>query len=437
MKNYSTLDYFVLAIITSFPILLITGPFLSDLFCIILGLIFISQILNQEVRHKIFKYYKFYIYFFIFFYFYININSLFGFDPKISFLTSVPFIRIILFIFGLAFFFYKFNILYKLFYITYFICISVLFIDSILIFLFETNIFNKETLYTNRISSLFGDEKIMGSYITRLLPICLGCSFIIDVKNKSFLNFIIISIAGILVFLSGERLAAFYYLGTIFVYILINKKNYFKSISTLTFVILIVILSNYQNPNIFGRFYTNTINQLNETNSYLSYRHTLHLKTAYEMFLDKKILGHGLKSFRHKCSEEKYENSIQLKQKKDLNNLNKINNSNLGYITEFNNGCNTHPHNIFLEHLAELGLIGFLFLITIYFYVLFNFIKHFFQIIFLKIIRKENFAKSMILGGIILQFFPLVPSGSYFNNYMMIIMFLSFGFYLSLINNQK
>ena len=105
MKNYPTIDYFVLAIITSFPILLITGPFLSDLFCIILGLIFISQILNREVRHKIFKYYKFYIYFFIFFYFYININSLFGFDPKISFLTSVPFIRIILFIFGLAFFF--------------------------------------------------------------------------------------------------------------------------------------------------------------------------------------------------------------------------------------------------------------------------------------------------------------------------------------------
>ena len=66
-----------------------------------------------------------------------------------------------------------------------------------------------------------------------------------------------------------------------------------------------------------------------------------------------------------------------------------------------------------------------------------NFIKHFFQIIFLKIIRKENFAKSMILGGIILQFFPLAPSGSYFNNYMMIIMYLSFGFYLSLINKQK
>ena len=102
------------------------------------------------------------------------------------------------------------------------------------------------------------------------------------------------------------------------------------------------------------------------------------------------------------------------------------------YINEFKNGCNTHPHNIFLEHLSELGLIGFLFLITIYLYALYNFIKNLIPIFFTKIIRKENFAKSMILAGILLQFFPFAPSGSYFNNYMMIIMYLSFGFYLSL-----
>lgn len=438
MKNYLTINHLVLAIITSFPILLITGPFLSDLFCIILGLIFIYQILNQEIYNKVFKSYKIYIYFFISFYFYLNLNSSFGFDPTISFLTSVPFIRIILFIFGLAFFLYKFDILYKSFYITYFICISVLFIDSILIFLFEINIFNKEILYSNRVSSLFGDEKIMGSYVTRLLPICLACSFIIDVKNKSFLNLIIITIAGILVLFSGERVASFYYFGTIFVYVLINKKYYFKFIGTLFFTILIVVVANYQNLSIFDRFYKDTIDQFNETNSYLSYRHTLHLKTAYEMFLDKKILGHGLKSFRHKCSEVKYENSIQLKQKKDLDNLNKIKKADTGdYITEHKNGCNTHPHNVFLEYLSELGLIGFLFLIVIYFYALFNFIKYLIQIIFLKIIRKENFAKSMILVGILLQLFPFIPSGSYFNNYMMIIMYLSFGFYLSLINKQK
>ena len=88
------------------------------------------------------------------------------------------------------------------------------------------------------------------------------------------------------------------------------------------------------------------------------------------MFLDKKILGHGLKSFRYKCSDEKYVKSIQLKQEKDL----KLFNNKVNYTNEFNNGCNTHPHNIFLEYLSELGLAGVLFLIIIYFYTLFKFV---------------------------------------------------------------
>ena len=56
----------------------------------------------------------------------------------------------------------------------------------------------------------------MGSYVSRLLPIILGCSIIINLKNKYLINLLIIFISGILIVLSGERLAGFYYIGTIF-----------------------------------------------------------------------------------------------------------------------------------------------------------------------------------------------------------------------------
>ena len=38
---------------------------------------------------------------------------------------------------------------------------------------------------------------------------------------------------------------------------------------------------------------------------------------------------------------------------------------------EFKNGCNTHPHNFYFQFLSELGIIGLLFLIGSYFFVIY------------------------------------------------------------------
>ena len=81
---------------------------------------------------------------------------------------------------------------------------------------------------------------------------------------------------------------------------------------------IILILNIVYNPMYVKRIFNYTIDQFNQTNSIFSYRHTLHFKTALDMFLDKKIKGHGLKSFRHVCSDLRYENKIRLKQKIDI-----------------------------------------------------------------------------------------------------------------------
>ena len=83
-------------------------------------------------------------------------------------------------------------------------------------------------------------------------------------------------------------------------------------------------LSKRENYNIFQNF--------------LDTRHGAHFLTGFEIFWDNKIFGSGLKTFREICSKEKYANinSLSLKDR-----------------------CNTHPHNIYIEFISELGVLGF------------------------------------------------------------------------------
>ena len=148
--SYNSIIYFIISI---FPFLLITGPFLSDFFCIILGIIFLLYNYQKKNFSNFFKDYKFYIYFFTIFFIYININSLFSFNPKISLASSIPFLRIILFVFALSLFLSLFKKIYKGFYLVFLISICFLFLDSIIQFIFEINIFSSEVVHTNRISS--------------------------------------------------------------------------------------------------------------------------------------------------------------------------------------------------------------------------------------------------------------------------------------------
>jgi len=208
------------------------------------------------------------------------------------------------------------------------------------------------------------------------------------------------------------------------------------------------------------------------------------------MFLDKPLIGHGLKSFRFLCSNSKYfdeekildENKFissfdgifktRLVNKDTLDNylvsiidndgtihtLTHYNKKRNLFVSKFQdgdivkkgeiifqiydykNGCNTHPHNIFLQFLSELGLIGLIFLLTIFVYVIYN----------LYVLNKKKLsnkfnnidkAKFLILSGILITIIPVLPSGNYFNNWLMIISYYPIGIYLYLLklelSNEK
>ena len=327
----------------------------------------------------------------------------------------------------LVFFFKKNLNLYKLFYLVSIFCLLFLFFDSLVQYLFNYNIFSDHKINISRISSLFGDKLIMGSYVARLLPIIIGLSFIINLKQRENINLITLIIGGILVILSGERTAFFYYLIlTFFYFFLFNKKIvYFFLIC----ILLISLMFNINNSHL-TRIFKYTKTQIEQTSSVYSYRHQLHFLTALNLFYDNKFFGQGIKSFRNLCGQDKYAQSIKKKITLDLEKTSP-NDNNYATISEFPNGCNTHPHNIYLEFLSELGVLGFTLFIAIFFYVsfkLFYFLKLFFM---KKKLQNYQYASAFMLLAVFSSMFPFVTSGSYFNNWIIFISYIPIAFYLS------
>lgn len=411
-------------LIIFFPIFLITGPFLTDFIGTYLGLYFLVYCLIK----RDFKEYKNFLFiYFIIIYLYLNLNSIWSFNPKISLETTLPYLRTVLFIFAFSFFFKKNLNLYKLFYLVSIFCLLFLFFDSLVQYLFNYNIFSDHKINISRISSLFGDKLIMGSYVARLLPIIIGLSFIINLKQRENINLITLIIGGILVILSGERTAFFYYLIlTFFYFFLFNKKIvYFFLIC----ILLISLMFNINNSHL-TRIFKYTKTQIEQTSSVYSYRHQLHFLTALNLFYDNKFFGQGIKSFRNLCGQDKYAQSIKKKITLDLEKTSP-NDNNYATISEFPNGCNTHPHNIYLEFLSELGVLGFTLFIAIFFYVsfkLFYFLKLFFM---KKKLQNYQYASAFMLLAVFSSMFPFVTSGSYFNNWIIFISYIPIAFYLS------
>ena len=145
----------------------------------------------------------------------------------------------------------------------------------------------------------------------------------------------------------------------------------------------------------------------------LNEKYTYMALSAIKMVKDKPVLGHGVKSFRFNCKKENYR-------------IDKFDNYN------FRLNCGNHPHNTYIQLLAETGILGFSFILFFFIFILHSLLKSFF-INQKKIIPKVYDFRICILSCIFINLFPFSTTGSFFNNWLSMIYFfpIAFLFYLN------
>jgi len=135
-----------------------------------------------------------------------------------------------------------------------------------------------------------------------------------------------------------------------------------------------------------------------------------HYRTAFKIFESNKFFGIGNKMYRKMCGKPEY------------------------YINKFS--CTTHPHNFYIQLLAETGLIGFMFILVIFFHMVFILTKE----IYARNVKKTyNYSNQsiFIILSIFLNLWPIMPSGNIFNNWLSILIYLPIGFYFYFENYKK
>ena len=400
-------------IIASIIPFLIWGPFFPDLIVSVSSIFFLFYVFKNK------KFYFFknkpLIIFFIFCVYCVLISIFIAEDKILSFESSLFYFRIGIFS---CFIWYLIdqdkNILTYLYYFLIFSFLSLV-IDGYIQYFTGENIFGLK-LYGSRISSFFGDEAIMGSYLSRLFPLLFGL-FLIKKKQKFEIYFVgsLFILIDVLIFMSGERTAFFFLnLSTLFIIILIKNYQIFRLITLIIASIFIIFLS-VNNLNLRDRMFDAPAKNMGliESSSkrvIFTPAHDSLIRTAYEMFKDKPIFGHGPKMFRKICKDEKYS---------------------IG-----KSPCMTHPHNFYIQLLAETGIIGFLFLFSVLLYVLYTALRQCKSIIF-KQKRPLNDYQVCLLSGILITVWPLSPNGNVFNNWLMIVYSFPIGFYLQSIFSKK
>jgi O-antigen ligase len=385
--------------------LLVTGPFLPDLLLTILSLWFLYYLLRKKI-YNIFR--NSYFYVFIGFWLVCILSSLLSVEILFSLKSSFFYIRIAIFALLISYLIDLNKKILDYFYYALLITFFTLIIDGYFQYFSGFNILGYP-MFPGRVSSFFKDKLILGSYLVRLFPL-LFALFVIRPNKHLFEKsgmFILFILVDILIFLSGERASfLFLNLSTIFIICFISQYKLARLLVLICayFLITFITLNDKQ---IYDRYITSVNQNLHfgKSDSSLnifSPAHDSFARTAWNMFLDKPILGHGPNLFRIKCSNPLY--------------------------AVGSSPCNTHPHNFYVQLLAETGIAGFLFLVGLFLFFIYLMIKYIFE----YFIYKKNFLSDYqicLLSGLLITLWPITTNGNIFNNHLMMLYGLQMGFF--------
>ena len=388
------IDNYFLVLFSLLPISIIAGSSISLINILLIDISFLLLIISNKnflfLKSPSVKY-------LLILYLYLIFNSLIALDKEIGLLRNLGFVRMIILFLAFNFLFNEKIFLKKVLSVWSIILLCVLF-DIFFESFTGQNIFGfGGDDYGRRIVSFFKDEPIVGGYVNGLYLLILGFLFNeFDFKHKNII-FLISILFLIAIFLTGERsntIRAF--LGFFIFYLIFKEYGIMKKIIFFisTFILLLILLINSE---FLKMRYIQQINAYFTSNQiYFSL-----YKSGFEVFKNYKIFGVGNKNYRiESCSVRETE-----KIKKDV------------YM------CTTHPHQIYFELLSEHGIVGF----TLIFYI-------FYKLIFSKIFQIFRELNYISVGSLIymsLVFLPLIPSGAFFNDYMLTLFMINLSIFYS------
>ncbi len=380
------------------------GTFILNMSLVIFCIIFLIFYVKNKNEIEIILNFKIFYLLVIFLF----INSAFSDHLLYSAKSSLNLIKNLIFLIGCYLIFKLDEKIFNRFIKLVFLLFIFTSLDTILQYLTGKDIFGypQSKLHYGRLSGPFGDELIVGSFLSKITFISI-LYFLINYKNKYYdLFFLLFAI--LLVLVTKERSASIMVIFTSVIYIIFRIENFKFKIITLLLTLLIIGSSLTLVPDTVKRFKF----MYGSEKSFFNTQWGAHFLTSYEIFKKNPLIGSGIRTFRYECSKD-YLKNINSKAV-DLR-------------------CSTHPHNFYFEILSETGGIGFL---SFLFFLL---------IILRKILSSSHgkFPKEKLYTSLCLLFFffwPIKTTGSIFaswNSYFYILALIIIFYQIDFIKLKK
>ena len=416
---------FLLYFLMFVPLTFVLGIVVTEIFVFSSILFFIFKNRNYDY----FKNKK--ILFLLTFSFYIAINGILKIQHNDLLIPSIFHFRYVVFSISILFILdfikdkinlEKIGITHLLFFIIYLISF-----DALFQFITGENILGFKII-GSRVSGIFESELILGSFLIKILPLILWLLFYINFNLKK--NFLFLtcffSLYFICIYISGERTAFVSLFILLFFLIIFITEIRTIFLLSLTILILFIGLTSFFNigkVDTFERIFVKTFNQVTN-NLYIDEKdlskdkqpvssqdiyknikvfstdHSGHYVLAYHLFTQQPIFGAGPRGFRNYCRSVKYDSNIGI--------------------------CTTHPHNTLLQILSEMGIVGLIFYLYGIFFVMIKAWKAQRKCLILS----EKSCFTIVSISLLINFFPFLPSGNFFNNWISIINYYFLGLYL-------
>ena len=405
MKNIYLERYFLI-FFSIIPLSIILGPSISLINIFIINLLFFYYLYISKdfsfIKNKI-------IILLLLLYFYLIFNSLISIDSSIGIKRNLGFLRFIILFLAFNYFFYYSNKSKEIFKWWFFI-LFIFTLDVYVEFFTGSNILgfgDIEEEFGPRIVSFFKDEPIAGAFILGFFFIIIGNFFGNFNKKNKYLKFSIYLFSFLIllsILVTGERANSIKAIGMFILFFSINHliKIKTKILLLLVFFIITFISLNYSDY-LKYRFNDSFLKLLSSKekiiNTYQKSIYSVMYKTGFQVFVKYPFFGVGNKNFRVEICQN------------DISPF-------FGKESSPYQLCTTHPHQIYFEFLAEHGIIGSILLLSILFFLIFRLLR----IIFIS----KNYLQFGCFLYLILVFTPLLPGGSFFNDFSSTIFWLNF-----------